>query len=71
MFDFGVGSQCYFRFSPTDPFHGVNKKYVDQITAPIVDALTQTISRTGDQIPVNKVGASGSTYIWNNTDDNT
>jgi hypothetical protein len=69
IFRFGAGSACYFNFMPSDPLHGVNKKYVDQVLSPINNQLTNMINRTGDMVPNNTLSSIGkATYIYDNFD---
>ena len=65
---FGAGSECKFYFMPSDPLHGVNKKYVDQIVSPIANQLGNMIVRFGDRVPT-KLGSIGEcTYIYTSDD---
>ena len=50
-FIFGNNSACYFNYNPTDQYHGVNKKYVDNSMSPLITAVGNLINRTGDSVP--------------------
>lgn len=66
-FYFGTGSSCYFAFMPSDPLHGVNKKYVDQVIAPVANQVAQTIQRNGDRVPARSGYIGPFTYIFTAT----
>lgn len=72
QFYFGSGSSCYFYFNPTDPNHGVNKKYVDQVVTPIYTQLPTLISRFGDVCPTPSSSIIPyNTFVFNSSMHNT
>lgn len=68
VFYFGAASPCFFYFNPTDPNHGVNKHYVDQVATPLNIALANTISRTGDQCPTAPPNLIPNQFIFTGSD---
>ena len=64
-FTFGIGSECFFNFTPSKPTHGVNKKYVDQIISPLTSQIANMISRNGDHVPYPQT-IDPCTYIFTN-----
>jgi len=63
-FYFGAGSPCFFYFMPSDPNHGINKKYLDQVVTPIVNRLDNMINRYGDRVPYTSGSVDICTYIF-------